>query len=128
MGESAFDTKMTARAPRFATRFSETGATFKAQGSGSFISSSLVRAPSEVEEVFDTGTDDLDFDLDVAYQLVSDNAAPKVTSRDGVGDQFKFSESSSVIWYLRRIVEHGRTGGGWHKYLIANSNGPIEGV
>ncbi len=128
MGESVFDARMSARTSRFSARFAETGATFKAQGQGSFIASLLTRAPDEVEEVFDTGTDEIDFDLDVVYQPVSENADPKVTGRGGVGDQFKFSESSSVVWYLRKIVEHGRTGGGYHRFLIANSDGPIEGV
>ncbi len=128
MGASRFDTLMAAVAPDFSAEFAETGATFQAQGNNTFIASSVTRAPDEVEEVFDTGTDDLDFDLDVLYQPASENASPKVTGRDGVGDQFKFSESTSVIWYVRRIVEHGRVGGGYHRLLIANSNGPIEGV
>ncbi len=145
---SWFDDRFAAAAPKFAAVFGDRGASvfvlnFVVDNSGervvdnegnfivgntagAWVDSLIIWGLEELEEVFDTGTDDLDFDVDLVDVPVTDLPYPIVTGRDGVqGTRFKRG-GSDVEWFLRKIVIHGRSGGGFHRFLVATTDGPMD--
>ena len=99
--------------------------TFTITPQGGIARAIYVQVMDEIDQVFDTGTADIDFDTKEILVCSGDNTngliAPSVTGRGGVGDTGVFA-GSAVTWYVRKVLEDGRQGSGMHRLLIANSN------
>lgn len=89
-----------------------------------------IKITDEVDEVFETGTADLDFDVLTILIAADDTTGVAVVSemgRPGAGDTLVIPTNSSPVWYVRKNRTRAADSKmGKHRLLIANSQAVLE--
>ena len=89
-----------------------------------------IKITDEVDEVFETGTADLDFDALTILIAADDTTGVAVVSemgRPGAGDTLVIPTNASPTWYVRKIMTRAADSKmGKHRLLITNSQAVLE--
>jgi len=101
--------------------------TSAADGTG--IPINVVVKPDAWRSMFDTGTDDLNFDAFPAMIGVNDVATqPEIVGRGSTGARIIFTAFPSVTWYVRNVGASADYVGAYYDIALTSYNGPINGV
>lgn len=89
----------------------------------------IVVSPDNWRSVFDTGSDDLDFNVIPADIGANDiETAPVEVGRGSTGDTIVFDDFPLKTWYVRSLGASAEYVGAYYSVVLADYNGPMNGV